>query len=173
MDLKTLFADKSIKPKDRTTRLSEMVADKTTSLGDLIVFAKIAKDPVKATCIESLEFASKVNPSIMTSEAMDFVLDALSEKAPRIKWESAKVTGNAIHLFQDKIDLAVTKLLDNATDTGTVVRWSAAFALSQILKLKTEINESLAPAIKNILNNEEKNSIKKIYLDGLKKSGIK
>jgi len=49
------------------------------------------------------------------------------------------------------------------------VRWSAAFALGEIVKLKTRYNKTLVPAIEAICNSEEKNSIKKIYLDAVKK----
>jgi HEAT repeat protein len=168
MELKSLFTDKTIKPKDRTTRLAEMILTKQLPIDDLIVFVKSAKDPVKATCIEALEYATKTNPEIITGAAIDLVIACLSEKAPRIKWESARVIGNVIHRLPDKIEDAVKSLLNNTENTGTVVRWSAAYALGQIVKLKTGINDILVPAIKNIIENEEKNSIKKIYLGALK-----
>ena len=49
------------------------------------------------------------------------------------------------------------------------MRWSAAFALGQILKIKTQRNKDLIPVIESICQREEKNSIKNIYLDALKK----
>ena len=169
MQLEQLFKDKSLKPKERTEQLSKLVLEHIISVAELTLFAGNAKDPVKATCIESLEFATKTNPGIITSDALSFVINCLGEKAPRVKWESARVIGNSIHLFSGKIDVAVKKLLDNTEDPGTVVRWSAAFALSQILKLKTGINNQLTPAVETIIKREEKNSIKKIYLEALKK----
>jgi HEAT repeat protein len=92
----------------------------------------------------------------------------LTEKAPRIKWESAKVVGNIAHLYPDKLDEAIKNLLINSEHTGTVVRWSAAFALGQIIKLRTSRNRNLIPAIESICKREEKNSIKKIYIAALK-----
>ena len=169
MQPEQLFIDKSLKPKERTEQLSKLVSGHIISIEELILFAGNAKDPVKATCIECLEFATKTNPGIITSDALSFVINCLAEKAPRVKWESARVIGNSIHLFPGKIDAAVKKLLDNTEDQGTVVRWSAAFALSQILKLKTRINDQLIPAVQAITEHEEKNSIKKIYLAALKK----
>ena len=169
MQIEQLFNDKSLKPKERTEQLSKLVLEHVVSVEELMKFAGKAKPPVKATCIESLEFATRTNPGIVTRDALDFVLNSLSDKAPRVKWESAKVTGNCIHLFPGKIDDAVKKLLDNTEDEGTVVRWSAAFALSQVLKMKTKINDQLIPAVEAIIEREEKNSIKKIYLDALKK----
>jgi hypothetical protein len=93
----------------------------------------------------------------------------LTAKAPRIKWESAKVIGNTANLFITKLDTPIKNLLVNTEHEGTVVRWSAAFALGEILKLKTKHNKQLLPAIEAICKREEKNSIKKIYLDAMKK----
>jgi len=169
MQLKELFSDKSLKPKERTEKLAKLVTEKVIIPENLIDYAKTAKDPVKATCIESLEFATAAEPSIMTSKAFLAVLGFLDEKAPRVKWESAKVTANCIHLFPEHIETAVKKLLDNTECPGTVVRWSAATALSQIIKLKTPINSHLIPAVESIAASEEKNSIKKIYADAIKK----
>jgi HEAT repeat protein len=99
-----------------------------------------------------------------------FVTQALIAKAPRVKWESARVIGNTAHLFPDKLDEAIKNLLVNSKHEGTVVRWSAAFALGEILKLKTKHNASLLSAIEAICNSDEKSSIKKIYLDAMKKT---
>ena len=164
-----LFKDKSLKPKERTEQLSKLVSEYTISVAELIKFADTAKDPVKATCIESLEFATKINAAGITEDQLVWVIGCLAEKAPRIKWEAAKVTGNVIHLYPAQIPQAVKNLLDNTESDGTVVRWSAAFALSQILKLKSNINDDLLPAVEAIIAREEKNSIKKIYLEALKK----
>jgi hypothetical protein len=50
------------------------------------------------------------------------------------------------------------------------VRWASAFALGEILKLKTKHNKELIPAIEAISNREEDNGVKKKYLDALKKA---
>jgi len=41
------------------------------------------------------------------------------------------------------------------------VRWSAAFALGQILKIKTQRNKDLIPVIESICQREEKKQHKK------------
>ena len=97
-----------------------------------------AKDSEKATCIESLEFASRKMSGIINEKCFQFVVKNLVEKAPRIKWESAKVIGNTVHLFKNQLEDAIENLLKNANHEGTVVRWSSAFALGEIIKLKTE-----------------------------------
>jgi HEAT repeat protein len=169
MTIQELLNDKDLKPKVKTETLSGWLLDGKISVDELVLFARTAKDPAKATCIEALEFATRQKPSILNITGFQFVTQALTVKAPRVKWESAKVTGNTAHLFPDKLDEAIKNLLDNSKHEGTVVRWSAAFALGEILKLKTKHNRNLMPAIDAICNSDEKNSIKKIYLDAIKK----
>ncbi|MCK9208236.1 MAG: hypothetical protein M0P66_14090 [Salinivirgaceae bacterium] len=170
MTIDELLKDKAIKPKEKTETISRWILDKSLPIDELISFAEKQKDPAKATCIEAMEYATKQNPNIVDESVLSFVTQALTAKAPRIKWESAKVIGNVAHLFPSKLDKSITNLLINAEHDGTVVRWSAAFALGEILKLKTKHNSDLFPAIENIYEKEEKNSIKKIYLDAIKKT---
>jgi hypothetical protein len=169
MDFQELFSKKSLKPKEITETLSKWILDNPEKLNHLIDFAKTAKDPAKATCIEALEFATNSKPGIATSACLEFVSKTLAEKAPRVKWESARVVGNIAHLYPEHLDEAVKNLISNTGHPGTVVRWSAAFALGEIIKIKTARNKELIPIIESICNNEEKNSIKKIYLAALKK----
>ena len=99
-----------------------------------------------------------------------FVTKTLTENAPRVKWESAKVVGNIAHLFPTKLSKAISNLLTNSEYDGTVVRWAAAFALGEILKLKTKHNKDLLPAIEAICDREQENGVKKKYLDAIKKT---
>jgi hypothetical protein len=86
-----------------------------------------------------------------------------------VKWESAKVIGNIAKLFPTQLDKCVNNLLLNAEKTGTVIRWATAYALAEILKLKTELNKKLLPKVETLCENEEDNGVKKKYLDALKK----
>jgi HEAT repeat protein len=169
MDFQELLNDKTVKPKIKTESLSNLILDNPKIVNDLIDFARTSKDPIKATCIEAIEFATKIKPEIGSSTCLEFVSRSLAEKAPRIKWESAKVVGNIAHLYPEKLDEAIKNLLINSEHEGTVVRWSAAFALGQIIQIKTLRVKALIPSIESICKGEEKNSIRKIYLDALKK----
>jgi HEAT repeat protein len=117
-----------------------------------------------------LEYASGKEPKNINNKCFEFMVNNLTAKAPRIKWECAKVIGNTAHLFRNELDNAIKNLLENTTHEGTVVRWSAAFALGEILKLKTDHNKKLLPKINEICEKEEKNSIRKIYMDAIKKT---
>ena len=170
MKLDEILNDKTTKQKPKVEAISKLVLDKKISVDELLAYAKAANDTLKATCIESLEFATKQNPSIATEKCLKFVAETLADEAPRVKWESAKVVGNIAHLFPTKLDKAIGNLLTNSEYDGTVVRWAAAFALGEILKLKTKHNRDLLPALEAISNRETDNAIKKKYLDAIKKT---
>ena len=170
MNFSELFKNKTIKSKQRTEELAHWLMDNPKQINKLVEFASKTKDADKATCIESIELATKAEPTLVDSATLKFVINALSEKAPRIKWESARVIGNVAHLHIANLDLAITPLLKNAIHEGTVVRWSAAYALGEIVKQKTKLNAQLIPSIEKLMAEEEKNSIKKIYVQAIKKS---
>lgn len=169
MTIADLLNDKDLKPKVKTETLSVWLIESKISVDELVAFAKTAKDSPKATCIEALEFATGKKPEILNEAGFQFAAQALTAKPPRVKWEAAKVIGNTAKLFPGELDEAIKNLLVNTKHEGTVVRWSAAFALGEILKLKTSHNKTLLPAIEAITAGDEKNSIKKIYLDAIKK----
>ena len=170
MTIEELFKDKATKAKEKTEIISQWILDTSLPTDELIAFAEQSKDPVKGTCVEAMEYATKHNPGVADEAVFSFVTNTLTEKAPRIKWESAKVIANTTHLFPEKLNEAITNLLANTEHEGTVVRWSAAFALGEILKMKTKHNKILLPALDSISEKEEKNSIRKIYLDAIKKT---
>lgn len=172
MTLSSLLQDKAIKSKEKTETISQWLLECSLAVDEYLALVPgLKKEADRATCIEAMEFASRQRPSIADEEVLAYVSQTLTEKAPRIKWESAKVIGNIAHLFPDQLDKAVAHLLVNAVHEGTVVRWSAAFALGEILKCKTALNTRLIPSVETLCAKEEKNSIKKIYLAGLKKCG--
>ena len=170
MTIAELTNDKTKKAKEKVAEISKWLLEASLSTGELIAFAEKSKDPDKATCIEAIEFATRQNSGIADESVFSFVTKALTESAPKVKWESAKVIGNIAHLFPTKLNKAISNLLTNADYDGTVVRWASAFALGEILKLKTKHNKDLLPAIEAICQKEQDNRVKKKYLDAMKKT---
>lgn len=170
MTIEELLNSKDKKAKEKTQTISKWLLDGSMPTDELIAIAGKLKDPEKATCIEALEYATKQNPELADESTLTFVVKALTDKAPRVKWESAKVVGNIAHLFPTKLNKAISNLLVNSEYDGTVVRWAAAYALGEILKLKTKHNKDLLPAIEALSKKEKDNAIKKKYLDALKKA---
>lgn len=170
MTIEELLKNKEIKGKDKTEQISQWILDHSLPIEELLAFAEKQKDPAKATCIEAMEFATSKNPEIADENMLRFVTKTLESKAPRVKWESARVIGNIAAKFPTQLDQTVQNLFANTRHEGTVVRWSAATALGEIIKLKTTMHANILQEVNLILEKEEKASIKKIYLSALKKS---
>ena len=170
MSLAGLLNDKAKKAKEKVVTINKWLLDGSLLTEELIVFAEQANDPQKATCIEAIEFATRQKATIADENVLAFVTKTLTETAPRVKWESAKVVGNIAKHFPTKLTKPISRLLANAKDNGTVVRWATAFALGEILKLKTKHNKDLLPALEVLSNSEQDNAIKKMYLDAIKKT---
>jgi hypothetical protein len=165
-----IFTDKTLKGKQKTELLSQLLLKRKLTTNELAGFISQAKDSEKASCIEAAEFAAAENPRIVDKKFFRLMCECLAEKAPRIKWESAKVIAHCAHLHKGDLGGAIQNLLANTSHEGTVVRWSAAKALAAISTLNTAHNKKLLPRLKKIAEKEEKNSISKIYTAALKKT---
>lgn len=169
MTIEQVFQDKSIKAKAKVSTIGEWLLNGELPIDEWVAYAEKQKATDKATCIEAVEYATKKTPSIADENLMTYVIEALKNEEPRIKWESAKVIGNIAQLFLNQLGKAINNLLPNAENTGTVVRWATAFALAEILKLKTEHDGKLLPKIEALCEKEEDISVKKKYIDALEK----
>lgn len=169
-DLDQILNDKTIKAKEKVTLITQLLMCGSLAIQQLIAIAQNANDINKATIIESMEYASRLKADVIDELAFGFAMENLASNAPRVKWESAKVITNTAHLFPKLLKKAIGNLLNNTEHIGTVVRWSAAGALSKVLLCKTDLNKELIPTIEAIEKREEDNAIKKIYQQALKKA---
>ncbi|PTT73754.1 MULTISPECIES: hypothetical protein [unclassified Chryseobacterium] len=169
MTIEHLFQDKTIKAKGKVKTLGEWLLNDELPMDELLAYAELQKATDKATCIEAVEYATKTNSAIAEESLMDYVIETLKDEEPRVKWESAKVIGNIAKRFPLQLDRAINNLLPNAENAGTVVRWASAYALAEILKLKTEHHIKLLSQIERLCEKEKDNGVKKKYLDAMKK----
>jgi hypothetical protein len=172
-DIAGLLSSKDLKPKAKTETLASWILDGSVTIDELIAFADGAKDSPKATAIEALELATKSTPTLAGIKGLRFAVANLTAKAPRVKWESARVIGNIARLHPGLLNDAINPLLANAVHEGTVVRWSAAFALGEILKASPAAGKDLRPMLEQLIGKEEKESIRKIYTAALKATASK
>lgn len=170
MIIKEILQDKTLKPSAKPGIISELLLTGKLKVEDIIPMLNTCRDPDIAAMIEGLEHASLKKPEIINPECFHAVTLQLSSKSPRVKWESARVIANTAGFHSELLLEAASLLLKNTEHPGTVVRWSAALALGEILKINTGMNQDLIPAVEAILEREEKNSIRKIYQSALKKA---
>lgn len=119
-------------------------------------------DVEKGILMEALEYATEVDPEIV-EPVIDIVFECLRSEAPKVKWEAARVVGNIAARFPNQVSRSVPKLLENAKHKGTVVRWSSAFALGEIIKHDEKTRRKLLPEVEKILKREKNSGVKNVY----------
>ncbi|MCE3281542.1 MAG: hypothetical protein K0Q66_279 [Chitinophagaceae bacterium] len=164
-----ILHDKTIKVKQKTALAGEMLLNGSMGIGEFVATARTAKATDKATLIEAMEYASKLKPEVIDTGTFEFAIRSLADEAPRVKWESARLIGNTAHLFPKLLKKAIVNLLANTEHEGTVVRWSAAGAISKIMQCNMPLNKDLLPAAEAIIEWETDNAVRKIYQQAIKK----
>ncbi len=165
-----ILSDKTLKGKEKTNIIAEQLLTQVVLCKDIMGIIGFSKDTFKAICLEALEIATKTKPELIHMECIEVLDQCLISKSPRVKWESARVIGNCAAFFKDQqLELVIPQLIMNTEDSGTVVRWSSAFALTQLAKKHESLRPQLKPMFESIVNREEKNSIRKMYVSALRK----
>lgn len=164
----SIINDKTLNAKKRVIALADWLKSNPKKLPELLIHAHQSKDPVKADILEAIEHITLEQPDFGNDTLVQFAEENLLAKAPRVRWEAARLIANVIPQYPQHARNLINPLLENSEHEGTVVRWSAAQALTSILKCDSKSQDLLVPAIKIILKREEKDSIKKIYLKTLK-----
>jgi len=169
MSLVKMIRDSEMKAKELSSFLAKEVAEDAGLLKNLGEDIDLLNDVEKGILMEALEYATDVDPDV-AEPVLDVVIECLRCEAPKVKWEAARVIGNISHRFPDKVLNSVPNLLENTTYKGTVVRWSAAYALGEIVKHNQKARRRLQREINTILKKEKNNGVKKVYLKALKLS---
>lgn len=156
-----------VKPKEKVTLLAKKVAENKSAIKELIACFENGSDSDRGNCMEAVEYAVEQDPSI-AKHYLDFSIKNLHDKAPRVKWEAGKIIGNAAKRFPEETSKAISGLLDNTKDKGTVVRWSAAFALTEIAMNNSKTQKDLITKFESIVKKEASNGVKKFYIKALK-----
>lgn len=154
------------KPKELNAFIARLILEKKPSTSDLAEAISSGNDVERGTCIEALEYATQTNPEI-AKPYIEEIVKCLGNKAPRVKWEAARVIGNIAKVIPKEAEKALDGLLKNTKDKGTVVRWSTAFALGEILRYQTD-KAGLLSKINTIVDKEQNNGVKNVYLRAIK-----
>ncbi len=114
-----------------------------------------------------MKHVSKNRPDIIAPYIEDMVR-YIDYRVPRVRWGIPEAIGNMAKRFPNEVVKAIPKLLVNTKDDGTVVRWCAAFALSEIVRNNPRVSPELVPKIEETVKNEQNNGVKNVYLKALK-----
>ena len=169
MGLDEILKSKSIKENERTEILVELITEKSKVLESIYNNLDELPEKTIASVIEAIEKANKTANIDLEERWFDFALIKLKSSSSRLVWESAQLIGNLIHNFPNRAIEAFESLLTLSTHSGTVVRWSAAFAISEIAPYIESNKQFWRNKLETAMTQESKRSILKHYINALHK----
>jgi len=159
-----------IKPKEKQTKLVEAIVSGKIPVKKFIAFFESAKNTDKGTCADVMKHISAQKPSLL-EPYIDILIEYINFDLPRVKWGVSEAIGNMAKDYPDKTAKAIPNLLKNTTDdkiNTTVIKWCAAFALAEITKNNFKTRKELLPIFEKLIEKEENNGVKNIYIKALK-----
>jgi hypothetical protein len=156
-----------MKEKEKVAIMTAMVKSDDAALVQLFDILRMGSDVQKGTAAEVMKFVSKDAPDRM-APYIDLLIDYIDYKAPRVRWGCPEAIGNLAPKYPQEVEKAIPKLLGNLNDGSTVVRWCAAFALTEIAKYNLEKQEELVGIFLGLITTEQNNGVRNVYIKALK-----
>ena len=123
-----------------------------------------------ASILEAIEEISNKGLAQLSSRYLLFAIPYITSENNNCRREASRSVGNMAAQYPDMIEEAISPLLDNSPNGGTVIRRAAAYALSRIITTDRYAQSELYDKLTDISNKEEDNAIRNQYLKALKKA---
>jgi len=156
-----------MKHKEQVEIMSAKAKRDKKVLAELFQILKSGTDVEKGTAAEVMKFVSKDKPEMMIPY-IDLLIEYIDYKAPRVKWGCPESIGNIAAKYPQQVEKAIPKLLENLKDKSTVVRWCAAYALTEIAKYNLGRQKDLVAIIQKLIKSEQNNGVRNVYIKALK-----
>jgi hypothetical protein len=159
-----------LKPKEIQAALVDGVCAGRIEAGDFVDFFLSASDVDKGTCADVMKHMSEQRPELL-EPYIDRLIEYINYKAPRVKWGIPEAMGHLAKKYPDRVVAAIPHLLENTIENKvntTVIRWCAAFAISEIVKYNPHIQRELVPKMKELLEKEKNSGVRNVYVKALK-----
>ncbi|MCG2791701.1 MAG: hypothetical protein L6305_08150 [Actinomycetia bacterium] len=159
-----------LKPKEIQIKLVEAVTQKKIPAGEFVAFFESASDVDKGTCADVMKHVSAANPEIL-APYIDVLVDYINYRAPRVKWGVPEAIGNLARKYPEKVEKAIPNLLQNTAENKintTVIRWCAAYGLTEIAKNNPGTRKVLLPIFSELIKKEKNNGVRNVYIKAVK-----
>jgi hypothetical protein len=168
MNIQETIKNWNKKPKELVEFLTKNVLKDKKNFSQLIDILKNGNDVDKGTCADVMKHVSAEKPEFFLPY-INVLVEYINYKAPRVKWGVPESFGNIAKEYPKEAEKAAPNLLKNTIENKentTVIRWCAAYALSEIAK--STKNKKLIEKINEIIKKEKNNGVKNVYIKALK-----
>jgi hypothetical protein len=153
--------------KEQVALIVEKAKGDAGVLAQVFELLRTGRDVDKGTAAEVMKFISKEKPEMMLPY-VDLLVEYIDYKAPRVRWGCPEAIGNMAARYPHEVEKAIPRLLGNLNDKSTVVRWCAAYALTEIAKYNQVKQAELVGVMQKLMESEQNNGVRNLYVKALK-----
>jgi diketogulonate reductase-like aldo/keto reductase len=154
-------------PKEKILLLAKQIRGRSEFLTEIADYCQGATDADKAICLAAVNQITKDDPTFIQNH-MDFVISQIDNKSAQVKLEASEIIASAAKASPDQVVKAIPKLMEITKDEASIVRWGAAYALTEIAKSSDpKTIKQLLRFFKAEAKKEQMSSVRNLYLDAL------
>lgn len=170
MTITEILKDKSLKRLEKRNSLIAAIIHREVDFSTISETCESLTEKNISLLLEAVEEVSRSKDFSLEPEYLDWAETYLLSSDHSCKREASRIVGNLASQFPDKIENAITALLQNARNDGTVIRWASAYALSRIILIPNYAKSPLFEQISDLCAKEQENGVKNQYMKALNKA---
>ena len=110
--------------------------------------------------LETIEDINRLKEFLWKKNYLNLSKKYILSSDSSCKREVSRIVENLATDFSEKLDHAITALLQNAEHDGTVIRWASAYALPRIVVIPQHAKGPLFEQISNLYGKEKEPGVK-------------
>ena len=157
-----------LNPKETVTFAAEAIKTEAGLFSELMTLLETGSEVHKGTCADIMKHVTEDHPEI-AEPFLDRIIPFINCKLPRVKWGVPESIGNIAKRNPQIVEPAIPYLLKNTEESRentTVIRWCAAYALSEIAK--ASCSKELKEIMEGIARTETNNGVRNVYMKAVK-----
>lgn len=170
MTIKQIIDDKSVKRLEKRKLIVEGVVNGSLDFSAVSAACSLLPEKNISLLLEAIEEVSRSKEVSLGEDYLTLAERYILSSDPSCKREASRIVGNLAAAFPAKLDRAITALLQNAHQDGTVIRWASAYALSRIVIIPQYARGPLFEQVTKLYEQETENGVKNQYGKALKKA---
>ena len=154
-------------PKEKVLLLAKQMKDRSDLLTEMADYCQGATDADKAMCLAAVNHITKDDPTFVRNH-LDFIISQLDNKSAQVKLETGEIIASAAKASPDQVAKAIPRLMEITKDEASIVRWGAAYGLTEIAKSSDpKTIKQLLRFFKTEAKKEKMSSVRNLYLEAL------
>ena len=153
-------------PKEKVLLLVKQIKGRSQFLAEIEDCFQGATDADKAICLAAVNQITKDDPKFVQNK-IDFIISQLDSRSAQVKLEAGEIIASASGAFPDQVAKAIPALTAMAKDQVTIIRWVAAYSLTEIAKNNPRTRKELIRFFKAESKKEKQSSVRNLYLEAL------